>query len=391
MADDNDSARSPHSNDDGRPDLLLFGIQSLRLLIPSLGLFLLLCQVLRVLLRALFARLQASSFLESRSGYQAIPSAGEAIDTSATTSTSLVGVQTKKKKPKTINGITFVDGRVSAPPDENGILPVVVPVLSLRRGLVYTFFSLGAVTYLIDGGILIAHSIVNMKWESKIRPGIYTYEEYYTLGSATTLCAQLLYMAWQERSRGLGNFKRTYPILVVLSLWASEIALLGLFTRYISIHSNSPQIPENPKKLDAWTIAHISIQSARVLDLTLLLLSFTRFLHRRDFKKNEYTALLAEAEQEAENLRQSGTATPSNGYGTFGITPRNGKPIGGIGGGKLGGSPPQKKEMSFAQRIKILGPYLWPKKSRTLQVVACEYPCAIIKIIRKGRFIDVPD
>lgn len=347
--------------------LLLLAVNALRLFIPSVGLFLLVCQLLQVLLRRLFARLQASSFLESRAGYQAIPSAGEPI-----ASSTLQG-QTQQHL---LNG----NGRIALPPDENGILPVVVPVPSLRRGLVYSLFSLAIFTYIVEGALLIAHSLISMEWESHSAPSIYRFEEYHLLGTSVALFVQVLYMAWQERSLGLGKFKRTYPILMALCIWLGEVALLAVIARTLVILTSHASESAEARKLHGWTIGHLVIQGTRILMLSLLLLSFTPLLRRTDYKPNEYTAILAESEAEAASSAnttagQSSTATASGagrngaGYGTF----ANGqaKKVG-TEDVKKGNAPIPEKNLSFLRRMKVLGPYLWPKKSRTLQVVACK-------------------
>jgi hypothetical protein len=369
MSKNMNASSSTMADNDNNITLLLLGIQALRLLIPSLGLFFILCQIIQVGLRALFARLQASSFLESRSGYQAIPDAGESLNGVNPTST----------------------GRLSLPPDEHGILPVVVPVKGPRRALIYTLFSLAVFTYLIDGVLLIAHSLISMHWESTTpnpSTSIYRYEEYYILGSSVALTLQTLCMAWQERSLGFGKFKRTYPIVMVLCMWAAEVTLIALLARYIVCikPSNPPSIslPERIK-ISGWTIGHLVVQGTRILILSLLLLSFTSIMQRTDYKPNEYQAILAESEAEAaaaestaEIQGNGGTSTPSRaiGYGTFGGPAGPGglkKATGPNGQQKSDNAPLQKqKNMSFFERIKILGPHLWPKKSRTLQVVACE-------------------
>lgn len=337
--------------------LLLLSIMALRLFIPSVGLFLLLCQLLQVLLRILFAHLQASSFLESHSGYQAIPNAGDPINV---TSSNL------RSGPSSANLAS--NGRISLPPDENGILPVVVPVPSIRRGLVYALFSLAIFTYIVEGALLIAHSLISMEWESHTKPSIYQYEEYHLLGTSFALFVQVLYMAWQERSLGLGKFKRVYPVLLALCVWIGEVALLAVMSRTLVILTSNASHSEEAKRLHGWTIGHLVVQATRILVLSFLLLSFTPLLRRTDYKPNEYTAILAEAE--AVQGQSNGTQTPSNGaagYGTF-----RGQPKKKAENGKNEENKGLNKDLSLVKRMRILGPYLWPKKSRTLQVVACE-------------------
>ena len=353
---------------DQNMDLLLLGTMALRLFIPTVGLFLLVCQLLQYLLRNLFARLQASSFLESRSGYQAIPDPGQPISSG--------------RPPPQSSTTTTANGRISLPPDENGILPVVVPVASIRRGLIYSLFSLAIFSYLVEGALLIAHSLISMEWESHSKPSIYRFEEYHLLGTAVALSTQVLYMAWQERSLGLGKFKRTYPVLMAVCIWAGEVALLALIAKILVRLTHEGSQEQQHQKLHGWTIGHLVIQGFRILVLSLLLLSFTPLLKRTDYKPNEYSAILAESEASATgNGSAQSSRGPSRvgGYGTFGAAQgqgtnnKNGTAGGPLNGeAKKGNAPIQEKNLSFLRRMRVLGPYLWPKKSRTLQVVACE-------------------
>ncbi|KAK9900470.1 hypothetical protein P389DRAFT_192735 [Cystobasidium minutum MCA 4210] len=361
-------------------DLLLLGTMALRLFIPSVGLFLLLCQLLQYLLRNLFARLQASSFLESRSGYQAIPDPGEPIPGRPSTSSAAAAAATSSSAAAT-------NGRISLPPDENGILPVVVPVTSIRRGLIYSLFSLAIFSYLVEGALLIAHSLISMEWESHAKPSIYRFEEYHVLGTAVALSTQVLYMAWQERSLGLGKFKRTYPILMAICIWAGEVALLGLIAK-ILVNITHYGTQEQHRRLHGWTVGHLVIQGFRILVLSFLLLSFTPWLKRTDFMPNEYSAILAESEANASGngSAQSSRGPSRAGYGTFGGAQgqKNGA-AGPNGQAKKGNAPLQDKNISFLRRMRVLGPYLWPKKSRTLQVVAL----ICLMLLGVGRVVNV--
>lgn len=346
--------------------LLLLATMALRLFIPSVGLFLLLCQLLQVLLRSLFACLQASSFLESRSGYQAIPNAGEPINRSSSA---------------TVASSAAHQGRIFLPPDENGIVPVVVPVPEVRRGLVYALFSLAIFTYLVEGALLIAHSLISMEWESHATPSLYRFEEYHVLGTSVALTTQVLYMAWQERTLGLGKFKRTYPVLMALCIWVGEVALLGILARILAILTSSASGSPESHKIQPWTIGHLVIQGFRILVLSFLLLSFTPFFQRTDYKPNEYSAILAESDAEANAANGSGSAQskrgPSRagggGYGTFGQNGQSQPKNSNANEGKKTNAPIPQKNLSFIKRMKVLGPYLWPKKSRTLQVVARKF------------------
>lgn len=322
---------------------LLLAVAILRLSIPSLALSILLVQGISRGLATLFRRLQASSFLETGQAYKRIPSSGDAAPNRES---------------------------VCLPPDENGILPVMVRVKSRRRGLIYSTFTVAAVFYLASVVVCIAQSTVSGQWQSASHP-LWRYIELYSIGCATALFGQSLIMAWQERKAGLGRFRIGAPTHLAMVLFAGDVALLAVMASQIRVDSKkvhtwtSPGSPEDPtsvvtSRLDAWTIAQIALQAARILLLLLAALSFTPLLKRTDFKANEYSAIIAQQQQ-------SGTATPVNGYGTFNGNriAINSKPSSIKGKGE-----PEKSSPSFWARIKILGPHLWPRKSQTLQCVA---------------------
>ena len=323
---------------------MLLAVAVLRLVLPSLALSTLLVQGISRGLALLFRRLQASSFLETGPGYKRIPSSGEASDNR---------------------------NSVCLPPDENGILPVMVPVKARRRGLIYSVLSLSALSSLLAAIVFIAHSIVSDEWQSSYNP-LWRYTEFYTVGCAAALFGQSIIMTWQERKAGLGRFKIGAPAFLSVLLFAGDVALLAVVARQIQIDSRRLHIwvakaGKDPHaivvtRLDAWTIAQLAIHAARILLLLLAALSFIPAFQRTDFKPNEYSSIMA--------AQQSGSATPVNGYGTMNGNRSNGNSKPSSINGK---TPPEKPTPSFWGRIRILGPHLWPRKSRTLQAVACTH------------------
>ena len=321
---------------------LLFAVSLLRLLVPSLALSVLVLQYTSLFLKSLFARLQESSFADTSSSYQRILDSTTAANTDANRNA------------------------VSLPPDQNGILPVVVSVRTARRGLVYFLLSSVVFSYFVDGAILIAHSIASGTWESTSPSGLWKHEEEYVFGSSFALTLQILTLAWQERIRGLGKFKKGDVIFMVVLLLASEATLLGFLARKVHLDRKTCDI-------SVWTITHIALLATRVLLLLLSLTVFAPFLQRTDYLPNEYGSLVS-----SEN---GAAARPSNTYGTFaenGILKPNGANHGHTSNAASHGTkeeyktPPAAHKKSFWARIKILSPYLWPKKSRTLQGVARE-------------------
>ena len=361
------AGEAPTKATDDERAVLVFVAFIIRFLLPSLGLGLVIVEVTGVLLRQLFAKLQQSAFLESGSG-----------SSSSIQRSQYARIPSSEPRPTS----------VSLPPDEHGILPVSVPVKSTRRGIVYALFSLVVLSYVADGVVLIVHSLTSspIEWEPRADSsdeGLWAGEEVYLLGCSLAITLRTLIMAWQERKLGLGHFRKAYPVATAFSLFAGETTLLGILARILVLDKRSIHVtpviddifggnppPTSPGTIPWWTITHIATLATRVLLLLLSVLAFTPFLQRTQFLPNEYRSLLA-AEQQGEN----GNGSSSAGYGTFAnggssapIKP-NGIPKNGIDTAK---APVPEHKQSFFARIRILSPYLWPKKSRTLQLVARE-------------------
>ena len=353
------------AQDDADRQVLLFVIGLLRVALPAISLGLLVISVLGSFTRRLFARLQQSSFLENSSGYQKINDRN-----------------------------TNFRNAVSLPPDENGVLPVVVPVRTVRRGILYTLLTLAVLTYVGDGIVLIIHSILSGKWEpDNSENGLWNMEILYLVGSSVALATRTIAMAFEERTTGLGKFRRSAPLVTLGVFVAHETALLGILARVLATDAQRIGVssymggdipPQTPSTLGWWTITHIAIQATRILCLLLAGLMLTRVFERTQHVPNEYSALLAEEEANS----RSGATTPkrnghANGYGTFanGAAKAGAKPS----GDQPSNAPIPEYKQSFWARIRILSPYLWPKKSRTLQVVA--FVCFLL--LGSGRVVNL--
>lgn len=363
------SGGSEHDAPGASSASLTVAINLLRVVIPSTLLLVQATQLFTIAFRSLFNRLQASAFGETASGYQRLSDQiGNAAGSTRSTGTALH------------NGVPTT--RPAIGPDENGILPVVVPVSATRRGLVYSLLSLLVLTYMADGALLIAHSITSMQWESTIPdppgkdgdlPRTWQYEEYYILGSAAALVAQTLLLAWQERDAGLGKFRRPYVLTMLCLMQVGEVVLLGLLSRKIQLIFRG--------HVDGWTIAHVAAQATRILFGLFAILAFTPLLRRTEYLANEYTSL-GGAGSSAQQQQQPGYGTfNGNGQAQTGVQQpsaagANGSKKGDSGGASNAAAGPSapipEHKKSFLSRIRILGPYLWPKKSRPLQLVARE-------------------
>lgn len=163
-------------------------------------------------------------------------------------------------------------------------------------------------------------------------------------------------IAWQTAKGRRTAADRWTPVILSGLTLAGEAAMLGVLAT-IFRDKYRGRIPLYPS-------LHLAALVVRVALLFFLNFSFTPFMQRVTFK--------------------SPAATAANGssYGTFG----NGKPADGAPGPSTSAAPPPASA-SFRvllDRVRVLSPYLWPRKSFALQCVAI----ACFSILVVGRVIN---
>lgn len=181
----------------------------------------------------------------------------------------------------------------------------------------------------------------------------------YIFGSFIGYSLIALSIAWQIRS--WGDWAKGLPLTVAVLTMMTEAALLGVLAATLQRdHAGSKEA--------LWPALHIACVATRVVLLILAVLTGTRLFQHTTF------APIADA-------------APSASYGTFG----NGETVGNgdaapASAPKPAAAPPAPPTLrDFAARIRLLSPYLWPSKSKTLQAVAVV--CALIVVV--GRFVNV--
>ena len=175
----------------------------------------------------------------------------------------------------------------------------------------------------------------------------------YIFGSFIGYSLLALSIAWQIRSRG--DWSKGLPLTVAVLTMGTEAALLGVLGATL-------QRDQAGTREALWPALHIACVATRVVLLLLAVLTGTRL-----FQHTTY-APIAESD-------------PAASYGTFanGDAARPTAPKAGPA------APPPPTLRDFAARIRLLSPYLWPSKSKTLQAVAVV--CAMIVVV--GRIVNV--
>lgn len=228
------------------------------------------------------------------------------------------------------------------PVPEEIIVPVVVKQSRPRTTLALLIFSAICLTYLLDGVVLITRAIVTQRWETE-GDELAVLLDYYIVGSFVAFSATTLAMAWQIRTSG--NWQRALGGTMAFFGACTETALLGVLAAVL-LHEH---------KRPLWPTLHFACLALRVILLWLALLATIRCFDRTTF--------------EAAPLEE-----PSTSYGTF----SNGKK-------DVKSASPAPTFRDFIQRVRLLSPYLWPSKSKTLQAVAV----VCMAIVAFGRVVNL--
>jgi hypothetical protein len=222
-----------------------------------------------------------------------------------------------------------------ASPTLGGIVPVVERRLELRQNPIIALYAAVALSlWLADGAVFAVRALVKQEWEGDLPQ--YRFMLVYILLMGTTYAGCCLAMAKDRTSGRLKrSWKSRYPSVLVAETLAGEIALMGVFATWI---------------------LHIAFLALRILLLLLLLFSFSRFM-----KRSRYIS-----------------AANGNGYGTF--------------QGSAAASEVKVKSENqsitlkiIVERVTFLFPYLWPKKSKPLQLIAV----ICLVILALGRVVNL--
>ncbi|KAJ6593694.1 hypothetical protein B0H19DRAFT_31568 [Mycena capillaripes] len=287
-----------------------------------------------------------------------------------------------------LSTLSLLSASPSPPPSPSAITRVVVPTVIPRRALILCLLSLAALTFLLDGLIFVVYAVIDKTWPQST--GI----EYNAVLGLVAFAGMAALGAWQD-IRGVDVWSMKRIKLAVATSSAIDIVLVFLIAKTLHFDGGS-RLP----------IAHASIAiifpSFRVLAGAILVAALAS-------PRIVYKAVSQDEDEEAAATDSSFLLPPpstglsplsalpadSTKYGTF-RTPRSG----------LAQSNPatrvpsplrpeeldaKKPEISLDpswgeiwRRISRLVPYLWPSKSRSLQLLVLL--CIILILV--GRVVN---
>jgi ATP-binding cassette subfamily B (MDR/TAP) protein 6 len=277
--------------------------------------------------------------------------------------------------------LSILPTKPAPPSTQTDITPVVVATHVPRRAVILATLSLAALTYFLDGFSLVVYAVLEKSWPSKTGIdvnaiiGLAGFAGLAALGSWKDIHGVDVWF--------MKRFK--WSIFISLGLDIALVTLLGLVLQHDTI--NAPHIPE--RSIVLRDLIHFALPAFRVLLLIPLLgsLLYPRRVYRAVALQADVvptaSSILIRSEQG--NLT-SGLAPPdsvdSSKYGTFRPirsylqrstpTTRPATPVPSTAPEQKNESKEINPEFSWSdmwKRLRRLSPYLWPKKSRSLQLL----------------------
>ncbi|KAH9025671.1 hypothetical protein EDB84DRAFT_1504117 [Lactarius hengduanensis] len=295
--------------------------------------------------------------------------------------------------------ISLFTTRPPPPPSPSPITSVVVATRVPRRALILSSLTLSSFTYLLDGLAFVIYAVINKYWPP--RTGI----DINSLIGLVAFSSLAALGSWKDvKGVDVWSLKRVkVSIILSLILDVAQAVLYG--TSMSKDHLPHPY----PFPYDIQTLLHFIFPVLRILLLIPLffalinpLVTYTAITSSEAFEGEPVSTTLLLPPEDGVNTSTGLTVGAANGikYGTFHSTasaattvsvPTTRPQTPDRGATKVQ-SVPKEKEVDIdpswdeiIRRLRRITPYLWPKKSRPLQLIALL--CVFLLIV--GRFVNV--
>ncbi|KAG8907443.1 hypothetical protein FRB99_004238 [Tulasnella sp. 403] len=278
------------------------------------------------------------------------------------------------------------------------IVEITVPVRTPRRPFIVTLLSIAALTYLLDGTVVVLRAVLWKTWEGSDKKwtGIEVEDVVGLLAFGSLIVAG----TWKDANGvPVWTSGRVKLFAVVAFLFeVAQVVLLAL-TVPLSLPSVPPHIPENPPPAGVALapFLHLCLAALRLLVLfpliPILLRPVTTYVTRTSEAPSSATANGQQTNPVGES---SGLLAPVPRYGTFLPPPSTAPsslsptPVPTEAGLPLKPKPIKSKreEPTLSEtwtKLRRLLPYLWPHRSFKLQFLASL--CMVLLLI--ARFINL--
>ncbi|KAF8626834.1 hypothetical protein AX15_004665 [Amanita polypyramis BW_CC] len=289
--------------------------------------------------------------------------------------------------------LSILPSQPAPPPSHPDITSVVVATRVPRRVTILATLSLAGLTYFSDGIAFVLYAVLDKSWPH------YTGIDVSAVIGLVAFAGLAALGSWKD-VHGVHVWSMTRLKLAVFTSLALDTALVVLLG--LTLQREGPHVPELPRFVILRKLLHIAFPAFRVLLLFPLLISLLHprlvytTLDPQDQEAPTASSFLIRSEQDIHVHGPSPSDAPdSTKYGTFRSTRSNlqqSTPATRAGTPAPSTAPDHKTEINLDpswceiwNRLQRLSPYLWPKKSRSLQLLA--FLCIIILIL--GRAINV--
>ncbi|KAH9026666.1 hypothetical protein EDB83DRAFT_2424942 [Lactarius deliciosus] len=295
--------------------------------------------------------------------------------------------------------ISLFTTRPPPPSSPSPITSVVVATRVPRRALILSCLTLSSFTYLLDGLAFVIYAVINKYWPP--RTGI----DINSLIGLVAFSSLAALGSWKDvKGVDVWSLKRV-KVSVILSLILDVAQAVLYGTSMSKDHLPHPY----PFPYDIQTLLHFIFPVLRILLLIPLffalvnpLVTYTAITSSEAFEGEPVSTTLLLPPEDGVNTSTGLTVGAASGikYGTFHSTasaattvsvPTTRPQTPDRGAAKVQ-SVPKEKEVDIdpswdeiIRRLRRITPYLWPKKSRPLQLIALL--CVFLLIV--GRFVNV--
>ncbi|KAI9605466.1 hypothetical protein KEM48_002165 [Puccinia striiformis f. sp. tritici PST-130] len=243
---------------------------------------------------------------------------------------------------------------------EAGIVPVVIPLRKPRRNWIYAVHGLIILSYLLDGILICIRAVWAHCWEPT-ELAVWRALDGYLVSCMLAFIGCVLAMSLEERASGqLGGWGKIYTRIFSFQVLLGEL-VIGISC--IKLLTHPPQRRTSPPHsiiLETYDLLHIINISVRLFLITSLCLLQTKI-----FYLHEFVALSSLRPNTAEVSPERS----AGGYGTF--VPSNDSNAHVLSTkAQMREAPKPTGVLKMMKRVKILFPYLWPRRSGALQAVA---------------------
>jgi hypothetical protein len=321
--------------------------------------------------------------------------------------------------------LSTIPARPSPPPSPSPITSVVVATRTPRRAAILSLLSLSALTFLLDGLTFVVLTVITKEWPA------WTGIEAGALEGLVAFAGLAALGTWKDLNGVQVWFMRRIKLAIVWSLLldVAQVVLIGLAIKSASaIPVTYMCLTRNIEPIQPVALAHLAFPAFRILVEVPLLFSLGNPrvsyapVDNGDEEATDSTHLLHSSESTAVASTGLSLAPEASKYGTFrtgrSLAPSASNPTtraptpapsttriprskvcgiyvclytGSLSHYQGSSRTPEKEEInpdpSWGELLSRLGritPYLWPSKSRPLQLLAVL--CIVLVVV--GRFVN---